>query len=438
MTPLDDELRRTLRAQAGTLAPSADPLAGIEQRARRIRRRRSLAAVGTAAAAAAVVAIAVPAVVNGIGPAPRQVTSPSTSPMASASTTPPVDPTTWRYRGNAVEPSTLDAFRREFEVRHPGSTFVPLFGQVYEPSGQQELVFASKGPDENSGWRAGVVQSGEPGPEFVYDEGRSWLSALAFVLPGDEGARLLVVADPGSSGLSATSDVGTLPFTPLTELAPGVATGPVPEQRPGLMVRLTLPDGSQDDGEPYDRLAVPTNVLDWPARGDASAGPSVHDLEVAFTRENQSAEGRVVHYRPLFTGDTDSGVRFTLGQAWFEGDKAATTVLYSVSGSERGVLRQYRPSEDPTVVAGLLTDLPGTSVDLLVVVPTPGTGQVSYDDDATGSFRPVTGQDHLDGVVLVDRAKGATDDRLEVLDGDGDLDRPLYRGPVADLLPPVR
>jgi hypothetical protein len=59
---------------------------------------------------------------------------------------------------------------------------------------------------------------------------------------------------------------------------------------------------------------------------------------------------------------------------------------------------------------------------------------VSYDPDATGAFRPVTGQDHLDGVVLIDRAKDASADRLEVLDGNGSSDAPLYRGAVAPLL----
>jgi hypothetical protein len=44
------------------------------------------------------------------------------------------------------------------------------------------------------------------------------------------------------------------------------------------------------------------------------------------------------------------------------------------------------------------------------------------------------GRSDLNGIGLVDRAKDATDDRLELLDGDGNTDHPLYRGPVATFL----
>jgi hypothetical protein len=68
-------------------------------------------------------------------------------------------------------------------------------------------------------------------------------------------------------------------------------------------------------------------------------------------------------------------------------------------------------------------------------VPRPGIGQVSYAPRATGAFSPVAyGRSDLDGIGLIDRAKTATDDRIEALDGDGNLDQPLYRGPVAALL----
>lgn len=142
-----------------------------------------------------------------------------------------------------------------------------------------------------------------------------------------------------------------------------------------------------------------------------------------------------VFYRPLFSADTDSGVRYTVGQAWFSGDSRADTVSYTTGGTNGPVLTRYGFTPDnPAALVALLTDVPGTSVDLLVVVPVPTTGQVSYAAAATGAFRPVTGQDHLDGVVLIDRAKDASKDRLEILDGNGDLDKPLYRGPVATLL----
>lgn len=431
MTPLDDELRRTLQSQAGALAPSPDPLSGIEQRARRIRRRRTAGAALTAAAAVAAVALVVPAVVSN-----DPTGTPNRLASASPSTSPSVSPVlAWDYRGDAIPQGTLDTYQREWAVRHPGSTLVPLFGQVYEPSATQELVFAAEAAD---GVTAGVIRSTESGPEVVYDVPLGTRQVLAFVLPGDEVGRVLAVASPSTKSLAYTDDVANEPYETLASLAPGVGTGPVRSDRPGMQVRATAADGSTESVEPYDHVAAPSNLLDWPARGDASAGPSTPDLEVAFSRENGRTDGAAVRYRPLFTGDTDSGVRFTLGQAWFDGDEAATTVLYSVTGSQRGVLRQYGTPDGLGVVAGLLTDLPGTSVDFLVVVPTPGTGQVLYDDDAVGAFRPVIGQDHLDGVVLVDRAKDAAGDRLQLLDGNGDLDKPLWQGAVADLLAPVR
>jgi hypothetical protein len=75
------------------------------------------------------------------------------------------------------------------------------------------------------------------------------------------------------------------------------------------------------------------------------------------------------------------------------------------------------------------------SYQLLVVVPRPGTGQVSYSPHATGAFQPVAnGRSDLDGVALIQRDLQASDDRLQVLDGDGNLDQPLYEGPVTPLL----
>ncbi len=60
MTPIDDELRVSLRRQAEGVAPLADPLAGVERRAGRIRRRRAATAVASTALVVAVVAVAVP------------------------------------------------------------------------------------------------------------------------------------------------------------------------------------------------------------------------------------------------------------------------------------------------------------------------------------------------------------------------------------------
>jgi hypothetical protein len=181
--------------------------------------------------------------------------------------------------------------------------------------------------------------------------------------------------------------------------------------------------------------AEPANVLTWQPRGLTTGGPSVPDLLAEFARR-QGASVAGAGYRALYTADTDSGVQYTLGQVWLRGDSRANTVLYATGGTAGAELVDYgyTPSS-PAAVLGVVRHLPGTSVDLLVVVPRPGTGQVSYDDDGTGAFRPVAdGRSDLNGIGLVDRAKDATDDRLELLDGDGNTDHPLYRGPVATFL----
>ncbi|MDP9435273.1 MAG: hypothetical protein M3P93_08815, partial [Actinomycetota bacterium] len=70
MPPIDDELRAALAGRAAMLAPPADPMAGIERRARSIRRRRTGASVaGTALAVLAVVGVG--ATLTLVEPAPR-------------------------------------------------------------------------------------------------------------------------------------------------------------------------------------------------------------------------------------------------------------------------------------------------------------------------------------------------------------------------------
>lgn len=270
MTPVDDELRRTLAARADALTPSPDPLAGITTRARGIRRRRAAFTVLGSALAVAVVAVAVPAVVQRESEAPT------------------------RFAGS------------------PSATPTP----------------------------------------------------------------------------TATPEVPT----------------------------------------------VPANVLDWAARPADPAGPSEDDVARAFADARDNPPGRAANYRALFTSGLQTGYSFTVGQAWFDGDALALTVSYATGGSGGPKLKEYgETTPAPVAVVALLDDLPGTSSHLLVVVPVPGTGQVSYSAKASGAFTPAP-ENNFDGVALLGRAAGATDDRLEILDGDGDLDRPTYRGPVSTLL----
>jgi hypothetical protein len=446
MSPLDDELRRTLAARAASVTAPPDPLTGIESRARGLRRRRALGVVASAALAVTAVALVVPAVVDRGPGAPDRQASPSASAPASAhpAVLDPARP--WALRGDEtlLADGTLDAVRREWVARHPRSALTPLFAQRWEPSGRIEVAFVATGDGVlRVGWV--ILRSG--GPDFVQDEvSKAPDAAYQFALPGDEGVtRLYVVAAPDSRISYAADGVTyrdiTLGFVThkdglssrTTTILGGVGVTAV--ETAGARVRVTAADGiAVYEADARGAGSSPANLLDWPARGSVSLSPSVDDLKAAFAGDSGYAASAVL-YRPLFTADTDSGVKYTVGQAWFSGDSRADTVSYSIGGRKGPVLTRYGFTPDsPAALVALITDRPGTSVDLLVVVPTPTTGQVSYAAGATGSFQPVTGQDHLDGVVLIDRASGTIDDRLEILDGNGNLDQPLYRGPVATLL----
>jgi hypothetical protein len=424
MTPLDDELRQTLSERAFSLAPAADPLAGVEAKAARIRRTRVALAAGGAALAVAAVAVAVPVLDTGRKGPTTQVATTATPTVSG--------PASWAYRGNDIPPSTLSTYQREWDLRPPGSTLVPLFGQVYEPSATQELVFVA-------GDRVGIVQSGEPGPEFLYDEKLASSDVLAFVLPGDEVPRVLAVAAPDASGFFVSSDAdmssaGTPkePFRPMTQLAPGVAIAPIGAQHPSLQVVANTGSDGASRVEPFDVTRRPGNLLDWGVRGRDPVSPDTKDLRRRFAQALDRPDD-ATSYSPLYTDQVD-GVSFTVGQAWFDGDDQAYTVSYAVASDN--VPQFFLGPVTPTNPWGLAFVVDGMQTyQLLVVVPKPGSGQVQYAAHATGSFRPVPdGASYQDGVALIQRDLQASDDRLQTLDGNGDLDHPLFEGRVTPLL----
>jgi hypothetical protein len=272
MSPLDDHLRRAMRAHADVLAPSPDPLAGIESRARAMKRRRVVATVTGAALAVAAIAVVVPSLAS-LGSKPSQL--------------------------------------------------------------------ATQGP------------------------------------------------------------TATLSATPAT-------------------------------------VAAPSNVLSsWPKRGVATAGPPQAELLARFAQaRNRPADQ--ASYRPLYTGRTASGIRYTYGQAWFTGDAAANGVGYATGGTNGPdfIIGPATPNR-VEVLGYLITGQPGATTDLLVVIPSPRTTQVLY-DGGTGGFRPVNGTAASDGVVLVDRAftaAGGGSDRLQLLTGNGEPAKDtIFTGTVSSLL----
>jgi hypothetical protein len=126
MTPIDDELRTSLHRRADALAPPADPLAGIERRAGRIRRRRVATAV---AGTGLVVAVAVPVAIGQLQNSSssgrfagggQRTTPPTTQPTTP--TSPPQNLVNWPARSRldsvTAEAGLVAAVTRQWTAKH--------------------------------------------------------------------------------------------------------------------------------------------------------------------------------------------------------------------------------------------------------------------------------------------------------------------------------
>ena len=453
MSPIDDELRTALQRRATGVAPSPDPLAGIERRAGRMRRNRLAASVAGSVLAVTAVATAVPLLSGPTVPAaPPVATAPTTVPSPDpsrdvATSSYALDPAApWPYRGAALEElgtGTVETVTREYaskrRVAEDALVLTPLWGQVFEPSGQAELVFVAV-VDGEARW--GVAQGSESGPEFPVDEPLPDAPlALAAALPGDEVARLVVVAAPTVGALEYGPDDASA-YAAMPSLAPGVGITPL-EGDPATatyrvldtsgaeLVRADVPEvavpggdvGTPDEPVPGQVLPPPTNVVDWPLRG--TLPPDVVEAAEADAARQAGVSPEQVASRTLFGGERD-GRLFGLLQVWYGGDAR--------------VLVLVKDLDDGTTTTGLLPPTaPGPAVlaaeldGILMVVPEPRTGQVLYAPDADSE--PVAVPDQgTEAAVLIERTPGVTGDRLLVLDGNGDPERPIYRGTVDELL----
>ena len=238
------------------------------------------------------------------------------------------------------------------------------------------------------------------------------VSAVAFAVPaltpGPGTAQL--AGPPGSPSPSAPAAASPSTGVP----SAGSSIGPVPLDSPG-----------------------PENLIrGWPQRGDRTAGPDEARVVSLFAANFPGATASP-RYSPLFAGRTAGGLRYTMGQAWFDGDGVAYDVSYATGGSNGPEFFLGKPTDHKVVtLAFVLCCAPGATRDTLVVIPQPRTGQVFYAPDATTALAPA-GEgpgENVDGVVFIDRDPRATNDRLELLDGNGDPDAPTFRGPVLPLL----
>ena len=291
MNLTDDQLRESLHARAERIAPPVDVFGIVETRALRIRRRRVGASVAGAVAAVVAVAVVVPTLVGGSphtnrvgvgGPSPSADGTPSTS-APSVTQTPTgatgeavLDPAApWPYRGSdkAISTATLNRFQHDWSAKHPDSGAIePLWGEIYEPSQQPELVFTAKLGD---GARWGIAMASASGTKFVVDQPlAAGTTVLAAAVPGDEVSRLLVVAAPTTTAIRYAPD--GVSFTGVTMLDPGV--GVTALEGDASIDKLQVLGAGGDvvfEGPAPDPAASisgePTNVLGWPARGAVSS-----------------------------------------------------------------------------------------------------------------------------------------------------------------------
>ena len=469
MSPIDDELRAALLRRATVVPPSPDPLAGIERRATRMRRNRVAASVAGSALAVAAVVTAVPLLTTPGSTGPDSARFASDGPSASTVPTPgptaPSAPPTggptpgatggsatsryaldldapWPYRGAPLPrlgDGTVETIARELGVRHgveaSAVDLVPLWGQVDEPAQVAELAFAATVGGEQ---RWGYAVSSGAGPEFVVDRPLPVPAlALAAALPGDEVPRLVVVASPEVSALEYGPDEAS-EFVAMTGLADGVATTPLEGDRAtasyraldasgSVLVRATVPALAGASGDPEVPAGaeppVPTNVVDWPRRG--AVPDDLRDRAVAAFAQEAGVPVEQVRVRLLFGAERD-GRRFVLLQGWYGGDARAFAYSEDIADGTSAYALSDPTAPGPSLLAALLDDV-------LLVVPEPAAGQVLYAPDASSEPQAVADQG-TEAAVLIDRPPTRTDDVLLVLDGDGDPERPLFRGSVEEAL----
>lgn len=448
MSPLDDELRAALRSRATVVPPSPDPLAGIERRAARMRRNRVAASVAASALAVAAVATAAPALQSALAPQ-RDVPTVASAPPTLVQTPAPapsyaLDPEQpWSFRGTPVDEGTGATIQRELATRTGAAEVLltPLFAQTYEPSQQLEVVYVAQ---VDGAYRWGVAQSSEAGPELLVDEALPDPAlALAAALPGDEVARLLVVTSPDAGAIEYFADESVEDATPLTMLADGVATGPLEGDPSTDSLLVREPDGRElwrgpapdpaqqapeapvtPDAPPAgDEVPAPTNVVDWPLRGERPG--ELEEQAVQAFADAAGASRDEVGTRLLFAGERDDRVVVLL-QGWYGSDARAFAWAYDTADGTTASVLMDPTAPGPALFAAQLDDL-------LLVVPEPAAGQVLYTPDAASDPQPVPDQG-TEAAVLIERAPGTSGDRLLVLDGNGDPERPIFRGTVDEAL----
>ena len=358
MTPLDDEVRDALHARTSSVTSSPDFFAGVESKARRMRRNRAAGAVAGSALAVTALGLGGPLVASSLTGGddrtapPLATMAPEPPPGASPYALDPDDP--WAYRGDdaVLEDGNLETFAREWGTRHAVDEadvrFTPLYGELYEPAGAATVVFLAEGPDGGPRW--GVVQSSEAGPELLLDEPlREGDAALPAALPGDEVGRLLVVAAPEVGDIEYGPDAAS-GWSTMESIADGVAVTAldgdpatdrfrVLDEQGGTVTEDQAPDVGPAEGEgpgtqtpvEVDDAAYALDLSDpWAYRGPAELtqhpGLGAED-ERLFTRNGRGRGDGSFSSRPLLAVEGSDGLSVLL-VLHRKGDEAYVTTTW--------------------------------------------------------------------------------------------------------------
>jgi hypothetical protein len=420
-------------------------MAGIERRAKRMRRNRVAASVAGAALAVTAIAVAVPVLRPDAHGKGSQFAPPGPSAPAVVVPSPGnglvLDPQhPWAYRGDPslIAGNELTTLQAEWATAHPGSTLSPLFGHVYEPSQKPEIAFVATSPGGN---RWGVATSSDAGWVFPVDESLSAPTpVLMAVLAGDGAPRLIVVAGPRTGAISYAVDGVSFHEYP----GPLVGVVFVPLQGDTSRDAVQVLDGNGNIDAPVFQGAAPdpavspspspgakpTNYIQWQIRG--TADPAVEAQAVTAFANGMGVAASTVGHHVLYGGKDAAGRQLVFMQAWVDGQDAHSVGFASDGKGGGEPFLGPVTAQDPPVLAYLVSAAPGQTTDTLVLLPRLGAGAFSYAASASAPYRTVgSGRSDLMNVALIDRDPKATSDRVKVLQGDGSK---LFEGPVMPLL----
>jgi hypothetical protein len=446
MSPLDDELRALFQERADVLAPSADPMAGIERRAKRMRRNRVAASVAGSALAVAAIAVAVPLLRPDAHGAASQLGTPGPSAPAVLEPSPSdglnLDPQhPWAYRGDKalIAANELSSLRAEWSAVHPGSSLSPLFGHVYEPSQKPEIAFVASSP---AGDRWGVATTSEAGWDFRVDLPLpAPTPVLMAAIPGDEVPRLLVLAGPRTGQISYAKDGVSFQAYPGVDV--GVVFVPLEGDTSHDAVQVLDGNGNIDaplfEGPAPDAStstpspppgSTPANALEWAPRGATPSTGLLEQATAAFAT-SLGAKRQDVEARVLYAGTDKNNAGYVFLQAWVQGGQAHTFGFVSNGkGGGEPFLGPVIATKHPVILAFVIAFPQSES---LVLLAQPGVGPFSYATSSTAPYQQVgNGRSDLNNVAVIDRDLNATSDRVKVLAGDGM--QVLYDGALQPLL----